>query len=218
MKKYKITFNFKTPISFIDAPTFDGILSYAYVRELFEQQGKQFVQKLSYSDKEIIDYSKMPLNMHPDGYFYASIMLFDDSKAVEDIQKWRKRWDAKHDNIADFGKNIRKIDTQRGTFKSYDVPISTKLVSQSWFVFCSDNITEVERLIKKWIHFIGKKRSQGYGEIESFTIEETEDMIARPIPKNPNEWKNVTKINFCTYKPPYWDVKKAKPCALVEIA
>jgi len=206
-KTYKIIFTLSTPMAFIDLPTFDGILSYAFVRDL--NGDKPFVQKLNYEPDELIDFSKMPVTMHEKGYFMASSMFYGDCEILEETQRWRKRWDCKNDEIADFGENKKKIDISRGQFKSYDMPISTKLINQCWFYFQSTQVKEVERLVSKWINFLGKKRSQGYGEIKEFRIELFNfdfNQVFRPIPTIffDSTAINEQNIKYCAWRPPYW--------------
>jgi CRISPR type IV-associated protein Csf3 len=223
MNSYKITFKLNTPVSFIDIPTFDGILAYAFVRESFEKKKIPFVRL---PDTDIIDFSEMPVNMHPDGYFIASSMSFEKN-TLEDMQHWRKRWDQKNQHIADCGGKARQYEQVRGQFKSYDVRIATKIIPECCFFFQSDNIESVEKLVAKWIHFIGKKRAQGYGEIDHFTIEDTDfdfNTIYRPIPKKFvsdqllfNELtvnKRTIKFMYCAWKPPYWLPENFEECII----
>ena len=213
---YKITFQLATPVSFIDRPTFDGILAYAYAREL--NAGKPEFTKQSFSETELIDFSKMPIAMHPDGYFMASQLMYNESCARETVQRWRKRWDQKNERFADFGKNKRKIDVQRGEFKSYDMPIRLVVVPEVWFVFESNNVHEVERLVAKHVFSLGKKHTVGHGEISGFNITEVNEDIIRPIPfRLLNNCDKDTEIRFCTFAPPYWDVSKADKCAITSI-
>jgi len=218
---YKITFTLLTPMAFIELPTFDGVLSYAFAREKMRESKAGFQQKLNYEPDELIDFSDMPITMHSNGYFMASSMFFSDIEILEDTQRWRKRWDCKNDKIADFGKNKRKIDVSRGKFKSYDMPLSTKLIEKCWFYFQSEHIKEVERLVFKWIHFLGKKRSQGYGAIKGFKIESAEfdfNKTFRPIPTKFINTGNFEKVNFnyCAWRPPYWLPANFENCIVVD--
>lgn len=217
MQTYKITFKLATPISFIDIPTFDGILSYAFARE--KLKGHRFVQKLNIEREEMLDFSEMPIAIHEKGYFMASRMFWDETKAIEHTQRWRKRWANKHDKIADFGKNQRKIEINKGAFKNYDMPLRVVSIDKVWFYFQSESMQEVDRLIRKWVYFLGKKRSQGYGEISSFDIEKAEfdfSKIFRPIPVELFEidLKKFEKIEirYCAWKPPYWLLENFDEC------
>jgi hypothetical protein len=219
MQTYKITFKLATPISFIDIPTFDGILSYAFAREKLKGQG--FAQKLNISKEEMIDFSEMPIIMHEKGYFMASRMFWNEAKAVEQTQRWRKRWANEHDHIADFGKQIRKVRINAGEFKSYDMPMRVVAIDKVWFFFQSASMQEVDRLVRKWIYFIGKKRSQGYGEISFFNIEKSDFEFSgafRPIPAEifgiDLERFGKMEIRYCAWRPPYWLPDNFEQCVL----
>ena len=210
MKSYKITFKLATPLSFLAPPTFDGVLSYAYARETL---GDAFTQKLSFSKDEMIDFSGMPIAQHQKGYFMASVMHWDKSNMTEFTEKWRKRWDAKHDDLV--GKP-QKIRVQQGKFKSYDVPYDLKDLREVWFYFQSDDAEKVDYLLGKWVHFLGKKRAYGNGLIESFNIEESdfdfETQAFRPIPCDSVDIAKMVEakkdfkfsLAYCAWRPPYW--------------
>ena len=213
---YKITFQLAAPLSFIDRPTFDGILAYAYAREI--NAGKPEFTKQSFAEGELIDFANMPITRHQDGYFMASHLMYDESRARETVQRWRKRWDQKNEHFASFGKNRRKVDVQRGEFKSYDMPIRLVAVPEVWFIFESNDVAEVEQLVAKHIFSLGKKRTVGHGEIAGFSIELTTDPIIRPVPQRLLQtYDQNTEIRFCTFAPPYWDVSKAEKCVIAAI-
>ena len=212
---YKITFNLQTPISFLERPTFDGLLAFCYAKELLQDK---FSQKLSYDKKEQIDFSGMPLNIHKNGYFMASSMFFDESE--EFTERWRKRWDNRNDFKADFGKRLRKVQITKAEFKSYDMPYPLSAIPRVWFFIQSKNITKVKYLISEHLAGIGKKVNYGNGIIKDFEIKESDfnfNSIFRPIPKKyatPEMLLNSQKVifNFCAWKPPYWDVNNLEEC------
>ena len=221
MKTYKITFKLLTPISFINIPTFDSVLSYAYVRDI--KRGKGFIQKLSYDKSEQVDFSGMPIEMHPGGWFVASSMFWDHERYVEFTERWRKRWANQHDHITDFGKKMRKVRINASEFKSYDMPINVAAIEKVWFYFRTNNLPEVDRLVRNYIFFLGKKRSQGYGEIGFFNIEPSEfdfeNTIYRPIPEEKidittmlQNSNNSMRSQYCSWRPIYWDPQNFALC------
>lgn len=132
-------------------------------------------------------------------------MFFDGNCSIEQTSSWKKRWANKHDSIADFGKSKRKIDVGRGEYKSYDMPVNLVSTPEVWFFFYSNNVGNVEYLIDKHIVYLGKKRSQGYGEISDFTIDSvTDGKIIRPIPKRFFDSLPPGELKYCAWKPPYW--------------
>lgn len=210
MKSYKITFALSTPLSFISPPTLDGVLSYAYARETL---GDNFSQQLSISKDDMLDFSKMPIVQHEKGYFMASVMFWDKENMTEFTEKWRKRWDAKHDDLVN---KPQKIRVQQGKFKSYDVPYDLKDIREVWFYFQSDDVEKVDYLLGKWVYFLGKKRAYGNGLIESFKIEESdfdfEAQAFRPIPTDHIDITDMVmkkkefkfSLAYCAWQPPYW--------------
>jgi hypothetical protein len=209
-------------MSFIDIPTFDGILSYAVVRDYLKKNGRSYISKTHYDAEEMPPVSEMPITLHKNGYFLASQMFFDKSKAVEDTQRWRKRWHSKDQNLADFGGKMRQVEIQKGHFKSFDVPFSSKTVKECWFFFNTDDIKKVKQLVAKWIFFLGKKRAQGFGEILSFEITEAEfdfNTIFRPIPCELADADAIIRsspvsFRFCAWKYPYWDPANFTKCVI----
>ena len=219
MKKYKITFNLQTPISFLERPTFDGLLAFCYAKELLQDK---FSQKLSYDKKEQIDFSEMPLITHKNGYFMASSMFFD--KSEDFTERWRKRWDNRNDFKADLGKRLRKVQITKAAFKSYDMPYPLSAIPKVWFYFQSADIEKVKYLILEHLAGVGKKVNYGNGIIKDFEIKESNfnfNCVFRPIPKKyatSEMLLNSQKVvfNFCAWKPPYWDANNFEECFLSE--
>jgi hypothetical protein len=219
MNSYKITFALNTPLSFLAPPTFDAVLSYAYARETL---GEAFTQKLSISTDEMLDFSKMPITMHKDGYFMASSMFFDKDRMTEFTERWRKRWDAKNDHIVN---RAEKIPINKAAFKSYDVPYDLKDLKTVWFYFQSDDVEQVRQLVQKWVFFLGKKRSYGNGEIHDFIIEATDfdfSGVFRPVPKDRVDVTELMKnpnfkmsFAYCAWKPPYWLPDNMAECVTI---
>lgn len=199
---FKITFRLSSPISFIDRPCFDSIVAYAWTKEKFGT----VQSRLSIPKDEMIDFTELlPISVHENRYFLASQMFFDGNCSIEQTSSWKKRWANKHDSIADFGKSKRKIDVGRGEYKSYDMPVNLVSTPEVWFFFYSNNVGNVEYLIDKHIVYLGKKRSQGYGEISDFTIDSvTDGKIIRPIPKRFFDSLPPGELKYCAWKPPYW--------------
>lgn len=106
----------------------------------------------------------------------------------EQITRYRKRWDYQ-DKHLDWGKKKAKVNTSEGVTKSYDLPL--KLVETpriDWFAVGDKE--EIERLLFL-CDFIGKKRSQGKGQVCRWEVREIEGdyslwdvygNLARPMP------------------------------------
>jgi len=223
---YKITFKLKSPICFIDIPIFDSILSYCYMKEYHSD--KMVFKDLTISKDNLIDFRKFndfPIKLHESGlYFISSYMFYDTEKYKNFTGTWKKRWANQYDFIADFGKNKRKIDINKGKFKSYDMPLNLHSIKEVWFYFDSDNIKKIEYLIYKHLFGIGKKTSQGYGEIQEMSIEQIDynpfEKTIRPIPikslnlSDSEKTKLMIegKIKMSCYYPVYYNIEAMEFC------
>ena len=224
---YKITFNLTAPVCMIDRPIFDGILIYCYMKEKF---GNMYVDLRGKIDKD--HFPDLPVRYHADGFPLSSIMFFD--RSIESTGSWKKRWDNKNDDLSDFGKNIRKIKTSGGAFKSYDMPMALHDINQCWFYFESDDIERVQYLILTQLAGIGKKTSQGFGFYSEFRIDDAEiDMdfdidvmrprkLDLPSTKKLIEYRLTAAMQqkkpcgfqnqYCSWRPAYWDADNYNWC------
>jgi len=204
---YKITFHLEAPVSFIQRPVFDGILAWCWMKE----KHGAVEAPLSIPAEKVETFDDLPITRHPPGYFIASWMMFDEMKAVEFLGSWKKRWDQRHDGLADFGKKKRKVRINAGEFKSYDMPITLHQIREVWFYFDSPDVEQVEHLLRH-LYGIGKKTSQGYARITLFEIEEINHnpftSIIRPIPATEKDISQLLAsgghIGQMAWKPPYW--------------
>lgn len=214
---YKIKFQFTSPVSFIERPVFDSILAYCHIKEKFG-----FVeQKLHLTDDELKALDDLPLKKHESGYYIASSMFFD--KRIESTQFWCKRWNNEDDRLSNFGRQKKAVDTQRGQFKSYQMPIVLNDVGEGYFYFDSENKDRVQYLILKHLAGIGKKVSQGYGAFSKFTIEKVDvsdffEKVYRPIPLEAltdSQKKLGGEVVYTGWRPPYWLSTNMRACFTV---
>jgi len=225
MKTYKITFQMESPICFIDRPNFDGMLIYCYMKEKY---GNIKID-LGLKGDQLSTFPDLPIPYHPDGFPIASIMFFDTSEAIEYTGSWKKRWDNKNDDLADFKKRVRKVRVNAGSFKSYDMPLNLWHVPEVWFYFQSDDIQRVQQLLLTQLAGIGKKVSQGYGFYSRFDIAEEEEVrfdthVLRPLKKGTastiltvnNTIEKQEKVTlhsrYCAWRPPYHNPENFTDC------
>ncbi len=211
---YRIDITFGNAICFIDVPIFDAIIAYAYAKEkLGSLTYKTSLSKQELEEFELlIEMDKFPIKKHEDGYYISSYMQYDNSEQFKG--SWKKRWCNQYDFIADFGNSKKAIEIDKGSFKSYDMPLNLHSIPTAYFYFDSDNVDQVSYLFEKHIWGIGKKNSQGYGKISSFVIKEIDynpfENVIRPIPLG--DITEVEKmdlfinrhIKHMRIKPPYW--------------
>jgi len=210
MKTYRITFQMRSPIAFTDIPIFDSILSYAFYCERWRKKTdyRSFrFEGNSDEDWECLDFLDSYREEGKIRFFLTSFMLFSDD--VSSIERWRKRWDNRHDRIADFGKGKRKIANGSGFFKSYDMPLIIASIPKVCFYF-KGNPDRVIKLLE-FINGIGKKTKYGFGWFSSYKIEEVEDetyVYYRPLPLSFYDRYREYRRSVGSLLPPYWNVKK----------
>lgn len=160
---------------------------------------------------EII-YANLPLKKidHPKGWYWAcSFAQYE--KQGEYIAYWHKRFDeVLAEQHADFAGRRGKIAVNAGRYKNYRMPIVIILADKlEWY--CVGEPDEI-RVLLTGITAIGKKRSQGYGLIDEWLVEDwPEDWsevgpggkLMRALHEMP---KTTEKANVMMsgMKPPYW--------------
>lgn len=120
---------------------------------------------------------------------------------------------------------IRKkhlINTRRGHFKSYNMPIIIQSAENITF-YCVGNKAELERLFRDLTH-IGKKRSQGFGEVKKVVLESVNydwslfnnGSPMRFLPFEYYQKKKKKKVDIMVQlvpiRPSYWNTAKAELC------
>lgn len=222
---HKITFHLADPMTMNRRMVFDSLLAKAYGEEHHPEKMK--ANALTIDKADLINFSGMPLIKHPQGYWMASWMFYNEEKpVVEGTARWRKRWHNTHDRQAFFLGN-KKVANNRGRHKSYDMPIRMLDIRKCWFYFQSEAPEEVQRLIEKHIPCLGKKRSQGNGWIDRFEIAAIDynpfdKAIIRPVPVTEANIKANLKEGFTfniktkkmAWKSPYWLPENKSDCFL----
>ncbi len=220
-----VKFEMSTPFSTMDYIRLDGLLAYFALRELL---GDDFYNIRDY--EEPID-SPLPLEKckNDSGQWWWACSFGVSSSAAESITRWKKRWDDENDDLVDFGNKLARVNHKAAHFKAYDMPLVIKLAKEIIFC-CRGNLEEVENLLAGCRH-IGKKRSQGYGQVRKITVSETDqawhswidDRPTRAIPVGKNEMGELTKklgkvaLSQIAYKPPYWHQKNTAWCYTIDI-
>ena len=205
MNIYKIIFDMKTPIAYMDLPVFDSLIAYCVYKKRSKLTDYHTPQG---NEVEKID---IPIELHKYNFYLASYMFVD--KQIESIESWKKRWCSKHDRIAYFGKAKRRIHTGSGQFKSFQIPILIQSIKYVYFFF-KGNKDKIKDLLQFLIG-IGKKTKIGYGWIKDFMIinaleSEIKYIYYRPLPKK-NDLISFALKNFGAVSPalgsfslPYW--------------
>lgn len=166
----KITALLNNAVALVEPLRLDCILSAAKAKEILQEE-YYLNQKQAGTADLVVDTLSQFLK-YSNRIFHASFGFFDDDK--EFTTHYSKRWNGLHDEIVKFkGKGKKEIDTARGEFKSYHNSIIYKSSSKVVFFACGDK-EKISQLLNDYIHFLGKKSSQGFGGVLKWTVEETE--------------------------------------------
>lgn len=111
------------------------------------------------------------------------------------------------------------VSSSGGGFKAYYEDRHT-VNAEIWF-HAVGNRKEVKRLLETYIHSLGSKRSVGYGEINSISVEEIsedyslfdqEGNVARILPVEEFSVTQNVRVEACSYRPAYWSTYNMTAC------
>lgn len=134
--------------------------------------------------------------------FYAASIGFP-KHAVEGTARWRKQTDIE---------SKKKIRIGSGEYKRYDMPMPYTSAEEIVF-YANGNRAEIERLLQ-YIPGIGKKRTQGYGNVRSWLVESSEhdwSIVRDGVPMRPIPVSEAAQFNLIcdvemlfAVRSPYW--------------
>ena len=184
-QKLKITFKIKNGIALNDNEMFfDAILASALIKKVLRED------VLLLGD-EVLDIELPLLKLENEGIeFYTASLVKLKGKQI--TERMRRKFD---ENYLIYCES-KKIDIQRGEFKSLNKPYVVYLVDELVF-YAIGNKDEVEELLKE-IDSLGGKRKLGYGLIKEVAVEEVDECkIFRRVPY---ETQGIPG----RIEPPYW--------------
>ena len=196
----------------------DAILLYQASREQFGPQAAT----LPGGESESQDVP-MPLairNPGPDWYYACSWAQPQPWWVAEGIDHWNKRFDSAFAFLVDFAGKSAKVIIEKGTYRAYHMPIYYRITRQiDWF--CVGDGKEIGRLLSDVTH-IGKKRAQGWGRVERWSIEPwphdwsewREGKLTRGIPMNLIPPGQVISPMFYGLRPSYYRRENQRPLAI----
>ena len=145
---------------------------------------------------------------HVDGHaIWKASALFPVGKQFEGLQFWRKKFNLDFIEFTEGSPNLTN-----GVYREYNMPFPL-LICQKLVAWASGDRHDVERLLKRNIKGLGKKRSQGKGCVLDITTQAIEE-----------DWsfvKNGCATRFLPsqdglrqvrVKPPYWNIVDRVPC------
>lgn len=208
MTNLRVIANMFTPMVFIDNPNLDAVLLYEYCRQ---NDPKFYTRNINAGDD--FEYPEdFPLKKIEFGntWFYAC------SNALYKIDKTKRSyWNRRADDrmLEKRLDSNKKIRTGSGSMKNYRIPMNTNLVKTfTWY--CVGDKKQIKDLLSN-IKYLGKKRSQGKGQIKNWLVSEIENdcsifengKLIKTVPieyLGDNIVNENVMYNNCSFKPPYW--------------
>ena len=225
-KNFKVIAHMKTPVATIDNIILDSIISAAKAKEILQDEfhnGKNIC-----GTAEQIQSMLDPILNKKYGVYCTSCGIGDNK---EFVTSWAKRWDDKHDDMVTGLKGKARVDVGAGHFKNYHMPLVVKSYKTITF-YVNGDMEEIKRLLETYIYFLGKKSTQGFGQIKKWEFEEIEEdysifkdkEIMRPIPIKEIGNRELKFVEFktsvlreCALTPPYWREDCRELCVIPDV-
>lgn len=212
----KIVAELAAPVAFIDFLCLEGALSYAVFREM---KGDDYENADGISQLKRFD---LPFMNYWNGLCKIS-SGFVNGGSFKSI--YHKKWDEEYDDIVDFKGNREKITVGTGQLKSYSMPL--RVVASPKVVFFADGEKErISQLLNEYVFFLGKKASQGWGQVRHWRIEEIKEdysiskdgQAMRPIPMTlANSIALYGKVRYTGFRSPFWNPDNMTACIVPEV-
>lgn len=222
-KNFKVVAHMMAPIATTDMIILDAVLSAAKAKELL--QDNYYAGTNQYGTKEEVDEWLGKILNKKQEVYCTSVGIGDNR---EFITSWCKRWDDKNDDMVTGLKGKARVDIGAGHFKNYHMPLVVKSYKTITF-YVQGDMGEVKRLLENYIFYLGKKGSQGYGQVLRWDFEEIEQDYSlwkdnkpmRPIPaKECIEYiknNNYADMRVHALIPPYWRPDNRELCVMPEV-
>jgi hypothetical protein len=199
----------RTPVAVSDYIMLDALLAYRVIMDLFSGP----IPRDEAIHMEELD---VPLPLEERGrerrYWAASAGVFDCP--YSSVTVWHKRWHEEDDWVKFRG--AERISQKSGYFRSYAMPLRIIPATEVefWAFGCKE---EVERLLAG-LASIGKKRSQGFGEVRAVDVRcwhedwscFCEHSVMRPLPLSEVDTPLQGEIRYMPWRPPYWHTVEGK--------
>lgn len=165
-------------------------------------------------------YFGLPLRQTDYGYMCSRAVYTEIAKEVDVINKRQDFFRADLTNYLDANRGM--ISSRIGEYRNYRIPSVIRVVKDGLLTFWAvGHKEEVADLLSR-ITATGKKNAIGYGIIDDWTVEETDEDyslihpkygLMRPVPVEEAPENNCPAMMYAT-KPPYWKQSNARLCAV----
>lgn len=192
----------------------DGVLYYHICREEFGPQDATKPNESSINEAKGMSLPLMKCNQKSDAWFYSCSFAQWPDHTIEDKETYSKRFRIKYSDLIDFQGKRGKVQTARGKYKSYHIELYYRhALYVDWFV--RGNPEELDRLLPFCTH-IGKKTSQGWGQVLEWDVKEIEEDWSVRGPDNKLMRAVPSKKHSYIYgiRPSYWNDRHQFTCLM----
>jgi CRISPR type IV-associated protein Csf3 len=223
----RVTATLRTPVAYQGLLLLDGIMSFSAERgglcaDYYDSQGLPAGAMNDTGFRSSLPLAKWGYHERADwGNRRTTRWVWLASAASHDgcerVARWHKKWDDEYDYLVDFGTNCGRVTITNGHFKSFDMPIIIHATPRLDFIAYGD-AERVRTMLARVTH-VGKKASQGFGEVlrweveEDSTLTKTDVAMRRPVPVEVAPDPNSQRVWICP-RPPYWCAQYACECAM----
>lgn len=221
----KITAFLQTPVV-CDASAYlpiDAVLYHAHIRNLIGEPPVITKSNQSVVPESLDLDNPLPIKKVGVGqdWFDGNIWHYAASFAqwrnifTQDASFWTKRFDTAESGIVDFGSRKAKVNTARGAYKGYQIPVFYRHSEFiEWFVVGDGD--EIWNLLR-FCTALGKKTSQGWGAVLKWRVDnwrwdwstyDCKNRLMRAVPSKNGVLHGI--------RPSYWNAKHQFSCALPE--
>lgn len=211
----EITVEFVSPVTTPTFPIyFDAVLGNIVAQEVWGEYYGRIPNDLFIEDLPL------PLKKHDfkeNGYCWAASCGVASKVGVQDIDAYKRTFPGDPWVLTKVFTPSALYDAINGSgrYKSYLNILEMTFIEEMKFYAVGDD-KEIHRLFSQ-VRFMLKKRSQGRGQVKSFSIKQTNkdytlwknNMPMRPIPLTllKQGKQNNYQLDMTRLKPPYWDWK-----------
>jgi len=222
----RITATLAGPIAMLphDGLPLDSVLEFAAFRQGWQEvlqhydaNGERYLPRMENEPANfILPVKRIGHKVDPDWYWSASWVEFPEGYEVDRVH-WNRRFDGAD---AQLGKHLtfmgrsEKINVTSGRYKAYHMPMCL-IVAPIAQWFCLGTYDGIAQLLQSVTH-LGKKRSQGYGEVLRWTVEACREDYScwrdgQPMRAVPDQPGNFTR-QYHGIRPPYWHHLRRRFC------
>ena len=194
----------------------DGVLYYHACRRELGAQSSTKPGESNVRESYGVSLPLLKCNRDSEAWFYACSFAQWPEGTITDKESYSKRFRLKYSDLIDFQGKRGKIYGSRGRYKSYHIEVySRHALYVDWYV-CG-NRENLEKLLPFCTH-LGKKTSQGWGQVLRWEIEETRQDWSIRGPDNKLMRAVPSKKHPFLYgiRPSYWNPKHQFTCLMPE--